>query len=86
MKNNVIIDFDSKPNNTIFYYSGCIIYIMKNEGYLVNDLEGIFENVKKRFNSKITRDKFLLTLNYLFLIDKIVLSEDGGIQLCSSNN
>ncbi|MFI3116930.1 ABC-three component system middle component 6 [Streptococcus suis] len=74
MDNSLIIERDSIPKNTIYYISGCIIAILRREQY---DVDNLFEKICDEFNESLEFTNFILSLDFLFLINKINISEKG---------
>ncbi|BCG63637.1 MAG: hypothetical protein methR_P1365 [Methyloprofundus sp.] len=63
-----------KPVDCLFSISSAVLKIIKNKKLSVDDL---LEEVNLHYYKKITIDKLLLCLNFLYLIDKI--EEDNEI-------
>jgi hypothetical protein len=57
-----------KPVDCLFSISSAILKIIQTQYISVDDL---LEEVNKLYYKKITIDKLLLCLNFLYLIDKI---------------
>lgn len=75
----MIIDKDSSPKDTIYYTSACILEIIAYKEYNVDDL---YETLKGRYNDSLEYTIYLLSLDFLFLINKITISKEGLLQ-CS---
>lgn len=73
----IIIDRDSNPKDTVYYISSCILEVISSKKYNVEDL---YETLKERYNDSLDYTIYLLSLDFLFLIDKISISEEGLIQ------
>ena len=71
----IVIDFDNKPQNSIYYISSLIYKFLINTS---ND----FDSVKSYYKSHINKNELLFyySLDWLFLIGKIK-SISGG-KLC----
>lgn len=80
MNDGLIIERDSKSKDTIYYLSGCILSILKKDHFSV---EALFEEIHKEFNDSIDFTKFLLSLDFLYLLNKIEVSERGLIRCIS---
>jgi len=57
-----------KPVDCLLSISSTVLKVIKNQAISVDDL---LEEVNKNYYKKITIDKLLLCLNFLYLIDKI---------------
>ncbi|GLF86380.1 ABC-three component system middle component 6 [Bacillus safensis] len=75
----MIIDRDSNPKDTVYYISACILEIISLNKHNVEDL---YETLKKRYNDSLEYTIYLLSLDFLFLIDKISISKEGFLN-CS---
>lgn len=73
----IIIDRDSNPKDTVYYISACILEVISSKKYNVEDL---YETLKDRYNDSLDYTIYLLSLDFLFLIDKISISEEGLLQ------
>lgn len=73
----MIIDRDSEPKDTIYYASGCILLSLgKNNA----DLDSLFQDVTENYHSSMDYTIFLLALDFLFLLNKIVISKKGVLK------
>jgi len=70
----MIISKDSKPRDTVYYISACVLELLVKKDYGVDTL---FDQVKNIYNSELEYSTFLSALNFLFLIGKIDLNEEG---------
>lgn len=77
----MIIDRDSRPKDTIYYVSGCILSALQTKEIEVDIL---FELIRDQYNALLDYYIFLLALNFLYLIEKIEISEEGMLR-CISN-
>lgn len=75
----MIIDRDSNPKDTVYYISACILEVIPSKKHNVEDL---YETIKEQYNDSLDYTIYLLSLDFLFLIDKISISEEGLLQ-CS---
>jgi len=73
----MIIDRDSKPKDTIYYIAACIIEVISSNQYNVEDL---YEILKEQYNGTLDYTIYLLSLDFLFLIDKISISKEGFLE------
>lgn len=72
----MIIDRDSSPNETILYTSACISHTLKLTPVRVDKL---YKLVKSEFNLKVSYTNFLLSLDFLFLIEQIQIKRNGEV-------
>lgn len=79
--NKMIIDRDSRPKDTIYYISGCILSILQTEE---TEVDSLFELTREQYNNLLDYYIFLLALNFLYLTEKIEISEKGMLR-CISN-
>ncbi|PEJ46592.1 hypothetical protein COL77_17050 [Bacillus wiedmannii] len=73
----MIIDRDSNPKDTVYYNAACIMEVISSNKYNVEDL---YEILKKRYNESLEYTIYLLSLDFLFLIDRILISKEGFLQ------
>lgn len=78
----MLIDKDSKPQETILYLSAQILSKLKEIGSI--NLAQI-DNLYKEINEKQPYFKFNLAINFLYLIDKIKI-EGGDLVYVSKKN
>jgi hypothetical protein len=69
-----IIDKDSKPQDTVYYVSACVLDILKHKRY--DSIEDLRIDTEKKFNIDIKYATFSSALNFLFLIDKIKINNE----------
>ncbi len=69
----ILVDSDSKPEDTILYLSAKMLNILKYKKRIhITLLDALFDDI----NRNQPRYKYYLCLNFLFLIDKIEI--DGS--------
>ena len=73
----MIIDRDSKPRDTVYYTAACIMEVISSNNYSVEDL---YETLKVQYNESLDYSIYLLSLNFLFLIEKILISREGYLK------
>lgn len=78
----MIIDRDSRPKDTIYYISGCIMSVLQTKE---TEVDSLFELTRDQYNELLDYYIFLLALNFLYLTEKIEISE-GGMLRCISNS
>jgi hypothetical protein len=69
-----IIDKDSKPHDTVYYVSACVLDILKRKRY--DSIEDLRTDTEKKFGIEIKYTTFSSALNFLFLIDKIKINNE----------
>lgn len=75
----MIIDRDSKPEDTVYYTAACILEIGSSDEY---NIEVLYEILKALYNESLEYNIYLLSLDFLFLINKISINNEGGLR-CS---
>ncbi|MFJ7471654.1 ABC-three component system middle component 6 [Peribacillus frigoritolerans] len=78
----MLIDKDSKPEDTILFLSAQILLKLKKHGRINLAL---IENIYEEINKKQPYFKFNLALNFLYLIDKVKI-EGGDLVYVSKKN
>ncbi|WP_396266330.1 ABC-three component system middle component 6 [Halobacillus amylolyticus] len=73
----MIIDRDSNPKDTVYYISACILEISNVQNY---NVEGLYEELKEQYNDSLEYTIYLLSLDFLFLIEKISISKEGFLE------
>lgn len=74
----MIINRDEKPKNTIYYIAACIFDVITVNN--ISDTTKIFDYMTYELNLEINYQNFLLSLNFLFLIGRIEINEQGEIK------
>lgn len=65
----MLIDRDSKAEDTVLYVASCALDILKLNQY--NDVEELRQEIQKQFNIDAPYKTLVTSLNFLFLVDKI---------------
>lgn len=73
----MIIDRDSDPKDTIFYIAASALEVIQTRNL---NVENLYETLKEEYNSSLEYNIYLLALDFLFLIDKILISEEGFLK------
>lgn len=69
----MLLDMDSKPNETIFYIAMQLNDVLKRVNAVkITELNSIFNSI----DSKQPAFKFYLALNFLFILDKVKMIEN----------
>lgn len=72
----------SRPENSLYYLGAELIKIFKKNNIQECNVYRLYEIIKKsEINYSI--NQYLMTLNWLYLLGYLSLSEKGDIQLCS---
>lgn len=77
----MIIDRDSRPKDTIYYISGCILSVLQAKE---TEVDSLFELIRDQYNDLLDYYIFLLAVNFLYLTEKIEISRKGMLR-CISN-
>ena len=67
----MLIDRDSKPQDTVLYVASCALDILKHNQY--NDIEEIRQEIKTKYKIDAPFKTLVASLNFLYLVDKIEL-------------
>lgn len=75
----MLIPDNIHPNQSIYYNGAFVLKVLQENG--LQKLLDLYHNVKQE--KKMTFPVFVLCLDWLFLLDLIVLNKNGEIELCS---
>lgn len=67
------------PEYSIYYNGSVVLMVLK--GKSEQQLLDLYQNVKKKNNMSFST--YMLSLDWLYLIDVAKINEDGWVQLCS---
>lgn len=67
----MLVDKDTTPEQTIFYIACCILEVLKHKSY--NDIDELRSDMTDRFQFEPNYSNFISSLNFLYLIDRIVI-------------
>ncbi len=71
----IIINKDAKPRDTVYYISCCAFGALKRHGSV--DLKRLYEIVKNSYDLiDLNYTSFQLSVNFLFLVNKIELDRE----------
>lgn len=75
----ILLDKNNKPNNTVYYISS-VVYglIKKNNGI---DYVKLYKKLNSIEKNEVNINFYSLSLDFLFLIDKISLDKKGGLHV-----
>lgn len=68
----MIVDKDSKPEETIYYTACCLLELLKRKRY--NHIDELQVDLSKEFGIKPNYSSFSMSLNFLFLIERIKIT------------
>lgn len=81
LKYMLLLNKATSPENTVYFISATIFGFLKNNSLSYFELyEEICTNV---FKKKINFTTYLLSLDFLFLLDKIYLDKEGVLHVSS---
>lgn len=73
----ILLDKNTTPDNTIYYLSGIVHGIIKR--YTQLEYLKLYDILCKRQNRKISFDYYTLALDFLFLLNKVAVDDNGVI-------
>ncbi|MFZ4854509.1 ABC-three component system middle component 6 [Enterococcus entomosocium] len=79
---SILINLDAKPNDSIYYISACVLEEAQN----TTNVDKLFSNVQSIYNKSLTYHDYMLSLNFLFLLDKISINERGDLVVYKKSN
>lgn len=75
----MLIPDNIHPNQSIYYNGAFVLKALQNNG--LQKLLDLYHNVKQE--RQMTFPVFVLCLDWLFLLDLVILNNNGEIELCS---
>ncbi|WP_367292996.1 ABC-three component system middle component 6 [Lacticaseibacillus paracasei] len=72
----LIVDRDSKPANTVLYVSAILSHLIKSSPL---DVATLYSKFRQLNTSQAPYTTFLNALSFLYILDRIILGEDGKI-------
>jgi len=75
----MLLPYDSKPENSIYYSATLILRELKNSN--PQDILELYRNINK--TNSITLKVFAFCLDWLYLIEAATVDEKGVISICS---
>ncbi|WHP39099.1 MAG: hypothetical protein QJQ54_00265 [Mollicutes bacterium] len=76
----MIISQNINPKRNLYYIGSLIIEIIEKYGKTIS-IHNLFENLNKNKKDKISYSLFVLTLDWLFLLNIIKMNENN-IKIC----
>lgn len=67
----MLVDPGAAPQNTVLYIASCVLELLKHKSY--NDIDELRADAMHQYEIEINYSAFILSLNFLFLIEKIVI-------------
>jgi hypothetical protein len=74
----LLLDKNAEPHKTIFYLSAMIYGIVLKGNY---DIDSIYQELRIELKDALNYDFFILALDFLFLLDKIVVNNRGDLEI-----
>jgi len=75
---NMLIPDNIHPQQSIYYNGAFVLKTL--QGHKTQDMLDLYANVKQKKN--MTFPVFVLCLDWLFLLNVVILNDDGNIELC----
>lgn len=72
---SILINLDAKPNDSVYYISGCVLEEINNS----EDIQELFNIIRSKYNETLTYHDYVLSLNFLFLIGKLTINDAGDL-------
>lgn len=69
---------DIKPDMSIYYYAALIIKEIKEKE---SDIVSLYKNIKEKYS--ISLKVYSYCLDWLFLIEAVIIDENGMVSLCT---
>ncbi len=78
----MLLPIDMNPETSVYYYGAIIIKVLKNhsENNYPVDIVELYRMVKNQV--KISLISYSLALDWLYLIESVIVDERGGVELC----
>ncbi len=74
----MLIPDNIHPQQSIYYNGAFVLKTL--QGHKTQDMLDLYANVKQKKN--MTFPVFVLCLDWLFLLNVVILNDDGNIELC----
>lgn len=65
----LLVNEDAKPEETVYYTACCALEVLKEGSGL--SLDALYNNVADRYNKALDYSTLVLSVNFLFLIDRV---------------
>ncbi|WP_248621991.1 ABC-three component system middle component 6 [Enterococcus cecorum] len=73
----LLLDKNAEPKKTVFYLSAIVHGLLSKR--IVN-IEDLYMELQKEIEDELNYDLFILALDFLFLLDKIRVNDEGDIE------
>lgn len=73
----LLLDKNAEPKKTVFYLSAIAHGLLSKR--IVN-IEDLYIELQKEIEDELNYDLFILVLDFLFLLDKIRVNDEGDIE------
>ncbi|MFC5653739.1 ABC-three component system middle component 6 [Paenibacillus solisilvae] len=75
----MLLPNEIKPEMSIFYYAALVLKEIRNNNY--SDILKLFHSLKEQYD--ISLKVFSYCLDWLYLIEAVIVDEEGQISLCT---
>ena len=69
----MLIDRDSKPEDTVLYIASCALDILKHNQY--NDVKELRQEIQTKYKIEAPYKTVMTSLNFLYLVDKVAIKD-----------
>jgi len=69
----VLVDRDSKPEDTVLYIASCALDILKHNQY--TDIEELRQEIQTKYQIEAPYKTLVTSLNFLYLVDKVAIKD-----------
>jgi hypothetical protein len=78
----MIITQSENPKNSLYFMGAQVLHVLMNERFGLIDTLILYNKLNERLQENITFHKFLTTLDWLFIVGLIDISDQGDIKKC----
>jgi len=76
----MLLPIDMKPENSLYYYGSIVLEKLYSTG--TQDILTLYQSVKECVPISIF--SYSLTLDWLYMINAVIVNQEGSVTLCSS--
>jgi hypothetical protein len=76
----MIVDTDTNPKNQVYYIGALVLDVLKKQQDVLFDFFDTFQRLNE--THKISMGLYVLSLDWLFVINAIRNNKDGGLEKC----
>ena len=76
----MIIDNEIHPEKNIYYIGSILMDVFRSEPFGINSSINLYERVQNHLPYDLSFQMFLLTLDWLFILNLVEVTEDGDIK------